>query len=146
MTVALLVVPMACSDSSTQGQSTPSATAAPAPTGTSTTGDCAAVTDLKASLQTLMNVKPLQDGLTALNNAMAGVKSSLVGAAASASAALQPAVASVKAAFSDVETAASGLTAENFREKAPAINTALRQVGTAASSFATTLTQTCPGS
>ena len=76
---------------------------------------------------------------------MADVKTSLGAAAASASAALQPAVESVKTAFSELETAASGLSADNLRQQAPAINTALQQVGTAASSFATTLTQSCPG-
>ncbi|MFG1813621.1 hypothetical protein ACGFIF_07660 [Kribbella sp. NPDC049174] len=90
-------------------------------------------------------MEPLQDGLTAFNTAMAGVKSSLETAAAAASAALQPAVANVKTAFTELEAAASGLSADNLRQKAPAINTALQQVGTAASTFTTTLTQGCPG-
>jgi hypothetical protein len=89
-------------------------------------------------------VKPLQDGLTALRSAMANVKTSLGVAIAAASAALQPAVQGVKAAFSQLETAASGLSTDNFRQKAPEINSALQQVGTAASAFATTLTQSCP--
>jgi hypothetical protein len=144
VTVAVLVVPTACTDSSTESQPSPSATAAPPPTGESAT-DCAASTELKSSLETLRNVEPLQDGLTALNTAMAGVRTNLAAAAASASAVLQPAVANVKTAFTELEAAASGLTADNFRQKAPAINTALRQLGTAASSFATTLTQSCPG-
>lgn len=142
VTLALLVVPTACSDNSTQGQSSPSATAAPAP-GTPTM-DCRAVSALQSSLNDLMNVKPLQDGLTALRAAMADVKSSLRGAAAAASAALQPAVEGVRAAFSQLETSVSGLSADTFRQKAPEINSALQQVGTAASTFATTLTQSCP--
>lgn len=149
VTVVLLVVPMACSDSSPESQSRPSATAAPPVSGTSATGepaaDCAAASALESSLQSLSNVKPLQNGLTALNTAIANVKSSLDAAAASASAALQPAVASVKTAFSQLETAASGLTADTLKQKAPEINTALQQVGTAATSLSTTLTQTCPG-
>jgi hypothetical protein len=149
VTVVLLVVPMACSDSSPESQSSPSATAAPPATGTSATGTpaayCAAVSALKSSLQTLATVKPLQDGLTALNTAIANVKTSLDAAVAAASAALQPAVASVKTAFSGLETAASGLTADTLRQKAPEINTALQQVGAAASSLSTTLTQSCPG-
>jgi hypothetical protein len=142
VTVVLLVAPMACSDSSTQGSSSPSPTAAP-PVSQSPAGDCAASLALKSSLENLWNVQPLQDGLTALSTAMADVKTSLGAAVAAASAALQPAVESVKTAFSQLETAASGLTADNLRQKAPAINSALRQVGTAASSFATTLTQSC---
>ncbi|MFG1622618.1 hypothetical protein [Kribbella sp. NPDC049227] len=142
VTVALLVVPMACSDSSTEGTTNPSPTAAPA-TG-EPTADCAALSALKSSLDTLGNVKPVQDGLNALTTAMAGVKTSLGAAAASASATLQPAVEGVRTAFSELETAASGLSADNLKQKAPAISTALRQVGTAASSLATTLTQSCP--
>jgi hypothetical protein len=145
VTAALLVVPMACSDSTSKSQSSPSATAAPPATATPTV-DCAAVSELKSSLQTLANVKPLQDGLAALNTALANVKTSLAAAVASASAALQPAVASVKTAFSELETAASGLTTDNLRQKAPAISASLQQVGTAASSLATTVTQRCPGS
>jgi hypothetical protein len=144
VTVALLVVPTACSDSSTESQPSPSATAAPPATSPSAM-DCAASAELKSSLETLRNVEPLQDGLTAFNTAMAGVKSSLETAAAAASAALQPAVANVKSAFTELEAAASGLSADNLRQKAPAINTALQQVGTAASTFTTTLTQSCPG-
>ena len=143
VTVALLVVPMACSDSSTQGQSSPSTSVAPPATGTPTP-DCAAASALKSSLADLANVKPLQDGLAALTTAMANVKSSLGAAVAAASAALQPAVQSVKAAFSQLETAASGLTTDNFRQKAPQINSALQQVGSAATSLATTVTQSCP--
>ncbi|MGY4766337.1 hypothetical protein ACXC9Q_05375 [Kribbella sp. CWNU-51] len=143
VTVALLVVPMACSDSSTQGQSGPSVTVAPPATSAPTT-DCAAASALKSSLADLANVKPLQDGLTALTTAIANVKSSLGVAVAAASAALQPAVQSVKAAFSQLETAASGLSADNLRQQAPQINSALQQVGSAATSFATTLTQSCP--
>lgn len=144
-TVALFVVPTACTDDATTGTPNPSPTAAPPVTG-EPAADCAASSALKSSLDTLMNVQPLQDGLTALNTAMAGVKTSLDAAAASASAALQPAVESVKTAFSELETAASGVTADNLRQKAPAISGALRQVGTAASSLATSLKQSCPAS
>jgi hypothetical protein len=143
LTAGLFVVPTACSDSSTQGTTAPSPSAAAPATG-EPTADCAAASALKSSLDTLKNVKPLQDGLTALNTAMAGVKTSLDAAASSASAALQPAVEGVKTAFSQLETATSGLTADNLRQKAPAVSTALGQVGTAASSLATTLKQSCP--
>lgn len=143
--VALLVLPTACSDNSPQGQSSPPATVAPPTTGTPTTA-CAAASALKSSLDDLANVKPLQDGLTALSTATANVKTSLGAAAAAASAALQPAVEGVKSAFSQLETAANGLSADNLRQKAPQINSALKQVGTAATAFATTLKQSCPGS
>ncbi|RZU11241.1 hypothetical protein EV645_6401 [Kribbella rubisoli] len=131
LAVVLLVVPMACSDSSTPAAGEP-------------TADCAASSALKSSLDTLTKVEPLQDGLTALNAAVADVKTSLNTAAASASDALRPAVDGVKTAFSELETAASGLTADNLRQKGPAISSALRQVGTAATSLGTALKESCP--
>jgi hypothetical protein len=54
VTALLLVVPMACSDSSPDSQSTPTSTAAPPATSTPTsepTVDCAAATELKSSLE-----------------------------------------------------------------------------------------------
>ena len=143
VTVALLVVPMACGAGSPQSPTNPSPTAAPQATG-QPAADCAASSALKSSLEDLTKVKPLQDGLTALTTAIANVKSSLGVAAASASAVLQPAVEGVKTAFAELETATSGLSADTLRQQAPEINTALQQIGTATSSLATTLTQSCP--
>ena len=116
LTVGLLVVPMACGAGSTQSPTNPSPTAAPQATG-QPAADCAASSALKSSLEDLTNVKPLQDGLTALTTAIANVKSSLGVAAASASAALQPAVESVKTAFAELETATSGLSADTHLRK-----------------------------
>ena len=91
-------------------------------------------------------VKPLQDGLTALNTAIANVKTSLDTVAASTSAVLQPAVEQVKTAFAGLQTAASGLTADNLKQKAPSIDSAITQIGTATTALASTLTQNCPAS
>ncbi len=99
---------------------------------------------LKSAVDQLTQVKPLQDGLTALQTAIANVKTSLDAATASASAALQPAVAQVKTAFDGLESAASGLTKGNLVAKAPSISAALSQLGTAVKALDTTLTQTCP--
>jgi hypothetical protein len=41
---------------------------------------------------------------------------------------LQPSVHEVKTAFVALQTAASGLTADNFKQKAPSIATAMKQV------------------
>jgi hypothetical protein len=106
---------------------------------------CADVAALKSSLESLMNVKPLQDGLTHLNATIADVKTKLDTAVASAAAVLQPAVEQVKTAFTAVQTAASGVTTDNLREKAPAIGAALQQLSAPTASLATMLTQRCSG-
>ena len=148
--VAVLCVLASCGTSSAPAQaSSPEASAAPTSSAATTaapTTACADVAALKSSLQALTKVQPAEDGLMALTTAIAAVKTNLDKAAASASPALQPSVQQVKTAFAELQTAASGLTADNLREKAPAIAAALKQVATAAEALSSTLTQSCPGS
>jgi hypothetical protein len=91
-------------------------------------------------------VRPGQDGVAALKTAIADVKSSLDTAEASASPILKPSVEQVKTAFAALETAASGLTTDNFKQKAPSIASAMRQVVTATKALSSTLANSCPGS
>ena len=150
--VALLCVLGSCGTSSTPSQTSPPTTAAPATTaaapttGASTAAACEDVAALKSSLEALTKVKPAQDGVAALKTAIANVKTSLDAAEASASPVLQPDVEQVKTAFADLQTAASGLTADNFKQKAPSIASAMRQVVTATQALSSALTQSCPGS
>lgn len=144
---ALLLALMACSDGTPTTE--PSATPGVSSSTTAATAQDAACADaaaLRSSLEALTKVEPLQDGLTALNAAMADVKSSLDTAVASASAAITPDVEQVRTAFADLQAAASGLTADNLREKVPSIRTALQQVGTATSALGATLSQGCAAS
>jgi hypothetical protein len=141
-----------CSSDSTSGSTAatssagaPTTSSASSPTTTATPRPgCADVAALKSSLDALTQVQPLQDGLTALNAAIADVKTKLDVAAASAGADLKPAVDQVKTAFAALQTAVSGVTTDNLRQKLPAISVALQQLGTSTSSLATTLTQKCP--
>jgi Skp family chaperone for outer membrane proteins len=148
--VALLCVLTSCGTSSAPNQTSPPATtAAPttaAPTTDATTTACADVAALKASLEDLTKVRPAEDGLTALTTAIADVKTNLDKAESSASPALQPDVQQVKTAFAELQTAASGTTADNLRQKAPAISAAMKQVSTATQALSSTLTESCPGS
>ncbi len=151
--VALLCVLGSCGTSSTPSQTSPSATTAASATTTAptttvspTTVGCEDVAALKSSLETLTKVRPAQDGVTALKTAIDNVKTNLDKAEASASPVLQPDVEQVKTAFATLQTAASGLTADNFKEKAPSIASALKQVATATKALSSTLTQSCPGS
>jgi hypothetical protein len=91
-------------------------------------------------------VRPAQDGVPALKTAIANVNTNLDKAKASASPVLQPDVEQVKTAFADLQTAASGLTADNFKQKAPSIASAMKQVAAATNALSSTLTQSCPGS
>jgi hypothetical protein len=45
-----------------------------------------------------------------------------------------------------LQTAASGTTADNLRQKVPAIAAAMKQVATATQALSSTLSQSCPGS
>ena len=148
--VALLCVLASCSTSSAPTQTSPpeasvAPTSATATTAAPTTA-CADVAALKSSLQALTKVQPAEDGLIAVTTAIAAVKTNLDKAAASASPALQPSVQQVKTAFDELQTAASGVTADNLGQKAPAIAAALKQVATATQALSSTLTQSCPGS
>ena len=146
LTAVALVLLVSCGGSDdTPGASAPTSSESSSAT-TAAPDACADVTALKASLQALTSVKPLQDGLTALEGAVADTKTALDAAVASASAELKPAVEQVKTQFAAVQTAAEGVTADNLREKGPAIAVALHGLGTAARSLATTLTQGCPES
>jgi hypothetical protein len=88
----------------------------------------------------------LQDGVGTLTTAIDNVKTNLDKAEGSASEALQPSVQQVKTAFDGVQTAVSGLTADNLKEKAPAIGVALTELATATKALSTTLKERCPGS
>jgi len=142
--VALLCVLSSCGTGSAPTQTSPPATTT-APTTAATTSACADVAALKSSLEALTQVKPAEDGVMALTTAIANVKTSLDKAQASASDALQPSVQQVKTAFAELQTAASGLTADNLRQKAPAIAAALKQVAAATRALSTKLSESCPG-
>jgi hypothetical protein len=150
--VALLCVLGSCGTSSTPSQTSPPTPAAPASTAVApttaapTAAACEDVEALRSSLEALTKVKPAEDGVASLKTAIANVKTNLDAAEASSSPVLQPSVEQVKAAFADLQTAASGLTADNFRQKAPSIASAMKQVSTATQALSSTLTQSCPGS
>ena len=150
--VVLLVLLGSCGTSSTPSQTSPPTTAAPATTAAApttaapTAAACEDVAALKSSLEALTKVKPAEDGVAALKTAIANVKTNLDAAEASASPVLQPSVEQVKTAFAELQTAVSDLTADNFRQKAPSIASAMKQVSTATQALSSTLTQSCPGS
>jgi hypothetical protein len=52
---------------------------------------------------------------------------------------LQPSAQQVKTTFAELQTAASGITADNLKQKAPAIAAALKQVATARQALSSTL-------
>ena len=152
--VALLCILTSCGTSSAPTQTSPGesspAAASAAPTSTAATvtpsAACADAAELKSSLEALTQVRPLQDGVTALTTAIDKVKSDLDTAQASAAGALQPSVQQVKTAFAELQAAASGLSANNIKGKAPAIAAALKQLGTATKALSSTIAERCPGS
>ena len=150
LAVGLLCVLTSCGTSSEPSQtSSPATTAAPttsAPTTATPTTACADVAALKSSLEALTQVRPAEDGVTALTTAIADVKTNLEKAEVSASPILQPNVQQVKTAFAELQTVASGTTTDNLRQKAPAIAAAMKQVATATQALSSKLAEGCPSS
>jgi hypothetical protein len=150
-TVVVLVCVLAGCGTPTQTAppAAPSSAAAPSSPAAATTAAapaaCADVAELKASLEALAKVKPAEDGVAALKTAIDNVKSNLGPAVASASEMLKPKVEQVQTAFAELQTAADGLTADNFRQKAPSIRAAMMQLRTATADLTSALTQSCPG-
>jgi hypothetical protein len=110
------------------------------------TAACEDLAALRSSLEALPQVKPAHNGVAALKTAIDNVKTSPDAAEASASPVLKPSVEPVKTAFAALQTAASGLTADNLKQKAPSIAAAMKQVVTATEALSSTLTASCPGS
>jgi len=141
----VLLVGCGSSDSSSTAAETTPSPSASSPSATSTTpAGCDDVAALKTSMQSLAEIRPLQDGLDATEQAVTDAKDSLEKAVSSMSEELKPAVDDISTAFAAVQTAVDGLTKDNIREQAPAIATALQGLGAAVTSLATTLTQECP--
>jgi hypothetical protein len=129
----------------------PSVVASPAgPSGSlpaaSSSADCADAEALRSSLEALGNVDVARDGVNSLNSAIDDVRAKLNAAAAAASSDLKPQLDQVRTALGELQSAASGVTAQNVREKAPAIAQALRQLATSTSELTTALAQRCPSS
>ncbi|WP_322938389.1 hypothetical protein [Nocardioides bizhenqiangii] len=134
-----------CGSSDPSDTTTTADSSSPFATATAAAG-CTDVAALKSAVQTLTDIEPLQDGLNALEAALADTNTALDTAVASVSAELQPAVGQLETAFAAVQTAADGLTTDNLKEKAPGIVTALRGLETALTSLTATLSQECPES
>ena len=106
----LLAVALVCALAGCGGSSSAAGQSSAQTASSASSGGCADVTALKASLAALTQVRPLKDGVPALQSAIGNVKTSLDTAAASASSTLQPQVAQVKSAFAAVQTSVSGLS------------------------------------
>jgi hypothetical protein len=143
--VAMLCILISCGTNAAPSQASPASPTTAATTASPTTA-CADVAALKSSLEQLTKVRPLQDGVGALTSAIANVKNNLDKAKASAAPALQPSLQQVETAFAELQTAASGLSADNLKEKAPAIATALAQLAAATKALSSAIAESCPGS
>ena len=143
--VALLCILISCGTNQTPSQQSPASATTAATTAPPATA-CADVAALKSSLEQLTKVRPLQDGVGALTSAIANVKNNLDKTKASAAPALQPSLQQVEAAFAELQTAASGLSADNLKEKAPAVASALAQLAAATKTLSSAIAESCPGS
>lgn len=142
--IALLLLVTGCSDSDDPD---PATTTPPATSSSSALAEgCAELAELETSLVSLSNVEPVNDGLDAVESAVADSKADLEAAAGAVSDALQPSVEQVQTAFDELESSLQGVTSSNLAESATEIGNALASVGTAATDLQDTLNQECPDS
>jgi hypothetical protein len=134
----LALVGSACSsDSDTSATPSPSVSA-------SAGQGCAELATLKDSLTALTQVKPVQDGLTALQSAVATVKIDLQSATSAVSDELKPSVDQVQSSFDQLESSMQGVTANTLAASATQIGTALTAVGTSLTDLESELSEKCP--
>ena len=125
--------------------SDPDTGATPSPTvSASASQGCAELATLKDSLTALTQVEPVQDGLTALQSAVATVKTDLQSAATAVSDELEPSVDQVQSSFDQLEDSLQGVTANNLAASATEIGTALTAMGTALTDLEADLSERCP--
>ena len=136
----LALVGSACSSDPDPATST---TSSPAVSDSASQG-CTELATLKDSLTALTQVEPVQDGLNALESAVATVKTDLQSAASAVSAELEPSVDQVQSSFDQLESSLQGVTTSNLAASATEIGTALTAVGTALTDLESELTQKCP--
>jgi hypothetical protein len=110
----------------------------------STPAGCAELATLKDSVTALTQVEPVQDGLNALQSAVASVKTDLQSAAAAVSDELKPSVDQVQSSFDQLESSLQGVTANTLAASATEIGTALTAVGTSLTGLQSELSQKCP--
>ena len=145
--IGLVLALAACGTDSggTTASSSTTSSSSSSSTTTSMSQACQDASNLKSSIQSLTTLQMSDLNQTKLNGAITKVKSDLDAAVASASGALKPQVDAVKTAADQVQTAATGMTADNYKEKLPAVLAAVQQLGAAATALGTTLQQSCPG-
>jgi putative N-acetylmannosamine-6-phosphate epimerase len=134
----LALVGSACSSDPDTGTTSSPAVSASASQG------CAELATLNDSLTALTQVEPVQDGLNALESAVATVKTDIQSAASAVSAELEPSVNQVQSSFDQLESSLLGVTTSNLAASATEIGTALTAVGTALTELESELTEKCP--
>jgi len=111
---------------------------------TSVSQGCAELATLKDSLTALTQVEPVQDGLNALESAVATVKTDLQSAATAVSDELKPTVDEVQSSFDQLENALQGVTDDTLAASATEIGTALTAMGTSLTDLEAQLSEKCP--
>ncbi len=105
---------------------------------------CTDVMALQASLTTLTQVDPVNDGVDALKSAAAEAKTDLEAALSAVSSELKPAVDQVKTAFEGLETALKGVSsAGGLGAAATEIGTAMTRLGSASTNLSAKVSEIC---
>jgi phage-related minor tail protein len=138
--VALLLVAGCSSDDPEADSTTPTTTSS----SSALAEGCEELAQLQASLVALSNVEPAQDGLDAVQSAVADSKAELETAAGAVSDVLQPAVDDVRATFDELQSSLQDVNPDDLAASATEIAGALAAVGSAATDLQETLDQECP--
>jgi len=105
---------------------------------------CEEVDALEDSLTSLTQIEPVDDGMDALESAVAEVRTDLEAAASAVSSDLQPSVDEVQSSFDELETTLEGISSEGgLGAAATEVGNALTQIGTALEDLSAEIGERC---
>jgi hypothetical protein len=139
VSVAILVAIMAgaCSDDS-GGNATDQGGDTAAASG------CDEANALRESLTSLTQIEPVNDGLDALESAVADTKTDLEAAASAVSSELRPPVEAVQSALDDLETTLEGISSDSgLAAAATELGSALTELGSTLTDLSAEISERC---
>ena len=111
---------------------------------TTAASGCEEVNALEDSLTSLTQIEPVDDGMDALESAVAEVGTDLEAAASAVSSDLQPSVDEVQSSFDELETTLEDISSEGgLGAAATEVGNALTQIGTALEDLSAEIGERC---
>ena len=110
---------------------------------TTAASGCEEVNALEDSLTSLTQIEPVDDGMDALESAVAEVGTDLEAAASAVSSDLQPSVDEVQSSFDELESTLEGISEGGLGAAATEVGNALTQIGTALEDLSAEIGERC---